>query len=146
MKWIISIFGLLASTQLFAFPCFFTLAKDSCWTNYEVKVVVIDSNTNEPAVTIDLPKGKSWARARYECQPAQSFYYEATYQPVFWQSEIGKKYMSIRYWSMPGSIGPKEVAWNIPICFPSNFSAVPFPPDATGNCSCDWNKIPAPTP
>ncbi|KTC78094.1 hypothetical protein [Legionella brunensis] len=134
----------LFSAQLFAFPCFFTLAKDSCWTNYDVQVVVIDANTNKTVVTVDVPKGKSWARQSFTCSPAQRFFYKATYQPVFWQSEVGKAYMSTRYWSLPATVGPTDTAWNIPVCFPANFAAVPFPPDAQGNCACDWTQVPAP--
>ncbi|KTD25725.1 periplasmic protein [Legionella lansingensis] len=142
----LAILCVMSSAKLFAFPCFFTLAKDSCWANYEVKVIVIDATTNKQILTIDLPKGKSWGRQLFTCEPAQRFYYQATYQPVFWQSEIGKTYKSIRYWSLPASIGPKETAWNIPVCFAANFAAVPLPPDAVGNCDCGWENIPPPPP
>lgn len=139
--------GCLAfSAQLFAFPCFFTLAKDSCWTNYDVTVIVMDANTNKEVVTVEIPKGKSWARQSFTCSPAQRFFYKATYQPVFWQSEIGKVYMSTRYWSMPATIDKGDTAWNIPVCFPADFAAVPLPPDAVGNCQCDFTSIPSPPP
>ncbi|WED43932.1 hypothetical protein [Legionella cardiaca] len=146
IRLLLAIGCVIFSAQTFAFTCYFTLAKDSCWTNYDVKVVVVDANTNKPVVTVEVPKGKSWARQKFTCEPAQRFFYQATYQPVFWQSEVGKNYMSMRYWSLPATIGEGDTAWNIPVCFPANFAAVPLPPDAQGNCQCDWSQIPAPPP
>lgn len=143
IKSFLSLSGLLIAVPVFAFPCFLTVAKDTCWTNYDVQVVAIDAKTNDKIVTVDIPKGKSWGRASFTCSPAQRFFYQAIYKPVFWQSEVGKVYMSMRYWSLPGAIGPGDTAWNIPICFPANFAAVPFPPDAQGNCKCDWTNVPA---
>ncbi|WP_231861894.1 hypothetical protein [Legionella hackeliae] len=142
MKSLFSVSGLLLSTSSFAFPCFLTLVKDTCWTNYDVQVVVIDANTNDKVVTVKAPKGKAWGRESFNCSPAQRFFYQATYQPVFWQSEVGKVYSSTRYWTLPAAVGPGDTAWNIPICFPSNFASVPFPPDAQGNCKCDWSEVP----
>lgn len=136
----------VVSAPSLAFTCFFTLAKDSCWTNYDVTVNVIDASTSKSVVKIAVPKGTAWGRVKFNCTPAQQFLYKATYQPVFWQSEIGKIYSSKRYWSLPGAIGKNETAWNIPVCFPSDFSEIPLPPTATGNCKCDLTKIPAPPP
>ena len=137
-----SLFCALASTQVVAFPCYFTLAKDSCWTNYDVKVVVVDAGTDKPIITVDVPKGKSWTRQTFNCQPGQKLMYQASFQPSFWQSEAGKTYMALRYWSLPAEISPKQSAWEIPVCFPQAFSEVPFPPTATGNCKCDFKVIP----
>jgi hypothetical protein len=137
---------MLITAELYAFQCFLTLAKDSCWSNYDINVTVIDASNNQEVATVNLPKGKAWGRQSFSCQPAQEFFYQATYRPVFWQSEMGKIYKSIRYWSLPGVIGPKDTAWNIPVCYPADFATVPLPPDALGNCSCDWSSIPAPTP
>ncbi|MDI9818330.1 MULTISPECIES: hypothetical protein [unclassified Legionella] len=146
-KLVVSLCSILFSASLFAFPCFFTLVKDNCWTNYDVKVDVIDTSTNKSVITVEVPKGKSWVRQSFSCEPAQKFLYKASYQPVFWQSEVGKTYSSLRYWSLPASIGKGETAWNIPVCFPAAFAEVPFPPDATtGNCECDFSRIPAPPP
>ncbi len=134
---------MFVASQLFAFPCYFTLAKDSCWKNYDVQVVVTDAQTNKTIITVDVPKGQLWARQAFSCQPAQKFIYSATFKPIFWHSEVGKTYMALRYWSLPSSISKDQSAWNIPVCFPADFSAVPFPPDANGNCKCDFTSIPA---
>lgn len=138
----VSICLMIVSAQSFAFPCFFTLVKDSCWTDYDVKVMVMDATTNKQVIAVEVPKGKSWARQSFSCQPAQRFFYKAAFQPSFWQSEAGKSYMSLRYWSLPGAIGD-DTAWNIPVCYPAAFAEVPFPPTATGNCKCDFSTIPA---
>lgn len=132
----------LVSTQVFAFPCYFTLVKDSCWANYDLKVVVMDANLNKPLVTVEVPKGKSWTRQGFTCQPGQKLMYQASYQPTFWKSEQGKTYMALRYWSLPAEISKKDTAWDIPVCFAAAFAEVPFPPDATGNCVCNFSGIP----
>jgi hypothetical protein len=137
-----SFFLLSISSQTFAFQCYLTLVKDSCWTNYEVKVVVLNSLNNEVLTTVMVPKGKSWTRQPFDCEPAMRLMYQASFQPVFWKSEENKTYWAIRYWSLPETIGPKESAWDIPVCYPSAFSAVPFPPDAIGSCKCDLFSIP----
>ena len=146
IKAFLSLFLSCASMPLFAFPCVFTLAKDSCWTNYDVKVNVLDSVSNKILLTIEVPKGQSWARGNFDCHTAQSLMYQATFEPVFWQSEVGKSYNALRYWFLPGSIAQGVTAWEIPVCFPADFSSVPFPPDASGDCKCDFNSIPAVKP
>jgi hypothetical protein len=142
LKYSISFLLIALSSQVFAFQCYLTLVKDSCWTNYDVNVVVLNSENNDTLTTIEVPKGKSWSRQPFACNPGMKLMYRATFLPVFWQSEKGKTYWAIRYWSLPAAIGPKESAWDIPVCFSSAFAAVPFPPDATGNCKCDLFSIP----
>ncbi|MDI1352240.1 MAG: hypothetical protein PSV35_05635 [bacterium] len=131
----------------FSFPsraitCYFTLAKDSCWINYNVSVDVIDSLTETILTTISVPKGKAWTRQTFDCKPAQSLRYVARFTPVFWEKDVGKTYNAIRSWSLPEKINPGDVAWNVSVCYAKDFSLVPFPPDASGNCSCDFDSIP----
>lgn len=145
-KSIISLLLTSITAPVYAFPCFFTLAKDNCWTNYDVTVRVFDSVTNQTLLNIEVPDGQSWARGQFECHTAQSLMYQATFKPIFWQADEGKKYMALRYWFLPGSIGQGVTAWEIPVCFPADFSAVPFPPEAEGSCKCDFTGIPAVKP
>lgn len=130
-------------TQSFAFPCYFTLVKDSCWTNYEVTVQVIDTDTQRQILTATIPKGKSWLRQPFSCQPAQKINYTATFKPVIWEHEADKVYSAKRYWMLPDAIRPDQSAWEVSVCFPAAFSTVPYPPDASGNCVCDFASIPA---
>lgn len=141
-KHIISLVGVFIAANSFAFPCYFTLAKDSCWTDYDVKVIVMDAVKNKELLTVNIPKGKSWVREKFTCQPEQKLFYHASFSPVFWQSEVGKTYMALRYWILPASISKDQSAWVISVCYPQDFSAVPFPPTATGNCKCDFSVIP----
>ena len=143
-----SAFLVLASavSQSFAFQCYITLVKDTCWKNYEVKVNVLDSSNDKVLTTVEVPKDKSWARQPFNCNPAMRLIYSATFKPVFWQSEVGKSYAAIRYWTLPDKISAQESAWDIPVCFSSAFSGVPFPPDALGNCKCNLLDIPPVAP
>jgi hypothetical protein len=134
--------GTLLSAQSLAFTCYFTLAKDSCWINYDVKVTVIDATNNQPLTVVEVPKGQSWVRQPFTCQPGQKLIYQASFEPSFWQSEAGKIYMAIRYWSLPAAAMPGDTAWDIPVCYPTAFAAVPFPPTAAGDCKCDFSNIP----
>ena len=68
--------------------------------------------------------------------------YVARYTPVFWQSDIGKTYDAQHSWSLPDEVNPGDMAWNVSVCFPADFSLVPMPPQATNNCKCDFAGIP----
>jgi hypothetical protein len=143
LRLVVSLCCAIVSLQLFAFNCYFTLVKDSCWTNYSVKVEAIDAEKNKILVSAEVPKGQSWGRQNFTCRPAQKLMFQATFEPSFWQSEKGKVYRAVRYWILPNEEEKGDVAWEVPVCFPTAFASVPFPPDATGNCQCRFDMIPA---
>lgn len=130
------------SSSAFSFHCFLTVMKDSCWTDYNVTVVAMDSDTNKPAATITIPKGQSWGRQEFNCQPKETLNYLATFSPVFWKQDEGKQYSGKRTWSLPEQIQKGMTAWNITVCYPEQFAEVPLPPTAGGNCTCDARNIP----
>lgn len=142
MKGLTLIASMLISAQSFAFQCYFTLAKDSCWTNYNVTVTVTDANTENVVATLNIPKGQSWFRQPFECEPGMKLNYKAVFNPIIWESEAGKEYPADHFWSLPSSIGPKDSAWDISVCYPSAFSEVPLPPTANNSCACDFKAIP----
>ena len=135
--------SLIYCSAIWSFTCYFTLVKDSCWTKYNVSVDVVDDDKSTVLTTVNVPAGTPWIRQKFTCEAKQKLMYKARFTPVFWQSDVGKTYSADRYWFMPGTINPGDTAWNIPVCFPANFSEVPFPPDAKGNCKCDFSTIPA---
>ncbi|KTD30862.1 periplasmic protein [Legionella moravica] len=139
LSWLISF-----SSPLWSFTCYYTLAKDNCWTNYDVSVDVFDATSNTKLFTITVPKGKSWGRTEFVCTAGQRLLYYSRYAPVFWQSEVGKSYPALKSWTLPRTSNPEHVAWTIPVCFTADFSQVPLPPDAKGNCKCDFGSIPEP--
>ena len=133
----------LLSTQLFAFPCTVTLVKDSCWTNFNVNMVVTDVQSGKPITTILVPKGTSWKRGSFECQPSQKIIYSATFDPAIWEGTEGRIYNAQQYWALPESFTSSQKAWEIPVCFPSAFAEVPMPATGSGNCICDFTSVPA---
>lgn len=135
---------ILFTTPGWSFSCFLTLVKDSCWTNYTVSMDVIDAATLKTLFTVTAPSGQSWARQEFTCTPKQVLLYVSRFSPVFWHNDEGKTYPGLRNWTLPSTVNPGERAWTIPVCFPAEFSQVPFPPDAKGNCACDFDSIPAP--
>lgn len=138
-------FSLITCSPAWSFTCFYTLIKDSCWTNYDVSVEVTDAGNLSKLFTVDVPKGKSWTRVKFECSAAQSLLYVAKFSPIFWESDKDKTYPALRNWSLPGTVSPGDLAWTIPVCFPEDFSEVPAPPTGSGTCKCDKESIPAPT-
>jgi len=134
--------AVLFSTKIFAFPCFFTLVKDSCWTDYDVTVTVHDVINEQTILTVTVPKGKSWVREAFTCQPNQKLKYTAIFSPAIWENSEGKVYNAQHYWALPETITAAQKAWDIPVCYPEAFAEVPFPPKASGNCKCDLNSIP----
>lgn len=134
--------GLSLAASAYAFPCFVTLAKDNCWTNYDVKVTVMDAVSNQQMAEITVPAGKTWFRQGFVCQPGQKLMYLASFSPVIWQKDAGKTYHALQYWSLPATISSGETAWNIPVCYARDFAEVPLPPDASGQCQCNFSNIP----
>ncbi|CDZ78726.1 hypothetical protein BN59_03039 [Legionella massiliensis] len=141
-RYSVSLLLVALSSQSFAFQCYITLVKDSCWTNYNVSMAVINSTNNQTITTVEAPKGKQWQRQPFQCEAAMKLMYNASFSPVFWENDKGKSYWALRYWFLPGEVKPNQSAWDIPVCFPSAFSGVPLPPEANGNCKCDFFSIP----
>lgn len=142
LKLLMMLIGLALSLRLQAFPCFLTLVKDSCWTNYNLSVVVTNVNNEKAMFTVSIPEGQSWSRQKFECQPKDGLSFSATFTPVFWESDADKVYPSQHNWSFPEAIAKGDTAWNMTICYPNEFSGVPLPPDAGGNCKCNTDTIP----
>ncbi len=141
-KMLMMLLGLCFSVQVQAFPCFLTLVKDSCWTNYNLMVSVINGNTGKLVTAASVPQGTSWARQPFDCQPAEGLSFTATFTPAFWESDSGKIYAAKHDWFLPKAIVKGDTAWNITMCYPRDFSEVPLPPDAGGNCKCNTDIIP----
>lgn len=141
-KIISGIIGLALSGNLFAFQCYLTVAKDNCWATYDVTVNVIDSSNNNVMGTVIIPQGQSWARQPFTCQPGQTLAFNATFSPTFWNGQEGKVFAGQRYWTLPKAAAATEVAWNIELCYSSQFASVPMPPEATNICHCNLKDIP----
>ncbi|KTD67590.1 periplasmic protein [Legionella santicrucis] len=133
----------ISSSPLWAFTCYYTLVKDNCWTKYNVTVEVIDAATEKVLLTPTVPAGKSWVRETFTCSAAESLMFRARFSPVFWESDKDKTYNSKRFWPMPSAINPGDSAWNVSVCYSSDFAQVPLPPESTGDCKCDFDNIPA---
>ncbi len=141
-KLFLATLALLSTTSCWSFQCYFTLAKDSCWLDYELTVDVNDSRTNARVTQVVIPKGKSWGRQQFECEPDQKFMYVAHFSPVFWQGDEEKTYNATRFWVLPNQINAGDSAWEVSVCYSADFAMVPLPPGATSNCSCDFSSIP----
>ncbi|WP_133130069.1 hypothetical protein [Legionella yabuuchiae] len=144
MNRIIACLGFLGlSAPVWAFPCFITLAKDSCWEDYNVTVTVQSvMNDSKALATIVVPEGSTWGRQQFECQLKEELGFVAEFNPVFWEGDSGKKYQGAHFWFLPEQHTGDETAWNINLCFPKDFSEVPMPPQAGSKCTCDFSKIP----
>ena len=143
LRALILFLGILCSGPIWCFTCYFTLAKDSCWISYNVSVDVLDAQTDRVLTTVEVPAAKAWTRQAFTCDASQKLMYKARFTPAFWKSETGKIYSAQNYWSLPAAINTGDTAWNISVCYPADFSEVPFPPDAKGNCRCDFTVIPS---
>ena len=135
--------SMICSSSLFAFPCVVTFVKSNCWVDYDVTITLIDVANEKTVLTSTLPKQKLWERKEMNCNPRQTFHYTATFTPEIWEGTAGKVYKAIRFWTLPEEIKKNQTAWEIPICFSDAFAEVPLPPKVSGNCGCDFAKIPA---
>ncbi len=145
-KFIALLLGCFMFFQAHAFQCFLTLVKDSCWTNYNVNVVITNASTGKAITDVNVYLGKSWNRVQFECQPGETLSFSASFTPVFWQSDQGKVYPGFHDWTLPLKPAKGETAWNITLCYPEQFSEVPLPPTAGNSCKCNKEDIPPPKP
>ena len=135
--------GALVASPLWAITCYYTLAKDNCWLKYNVTVKVMDTLTSKVLTTVTVPAGQAWTRVTFPCETTgQKLMYSAQFTPSIWDSEKGKEYAAKNYWSLPDTVNPGDIAWNVSVCFPADFSEIPLPPEATGSCKCDFSSIP----
>ncbi|MBN9231523.1 MAG: hypothetical protein BGO90_09395 [Legionella sp. 40-6] len=131
------------SSPLWAITCYYTLAKDNCWLRYNVSVEVMDAISAQTLTTVTVPAGESWTRVTFPCKTnGQKLMYRARFTPSIWESEKGKIYSAKNFWSLPSAVNPGDSAWNVSVCFSSDFSEVPLPPEAVNTCKCDFSKIP----
>lgn len=142
-KTLITALALAAVNPLWAITCYYTLAKDNCWTKYEVSVEVMDAKTSKILTQISIPAGQSWARETFPCETnGQKLMYHAKFTPPIWETDKDKVYAAKNYWSLPDKVNEGDSAWNVPVCFPADFSEVPMPPSSNGRCQCDFSSIP----
>jgi hypothetical protein len=142
-KYLGTMTGLLLANYAFAFPCFITLAKDSCWDGKEVTMNVWETSSNKKVVTVKLGAKEWWSREIFECKPHEILRFDAQFSPVFWQDDQGKVYPGHSYWTLPTEAKPDEKAWSLQVCFAKDFIQVPLPPEAKGNCTCNFEQIPS---
>ena len=132
--------GLVSQAQ--AFPCYITMVKDSCWTDYDVSVNVMDVMSEKPITTILVPSGKSWERYEFSCEEKLTVQLKATFSPIIWETDQEKSYLSKNFLSFPDEIKQGQTAWNMTVCYPSQFAGVPTPPDVSAGCICDTKSTP----
>ncbi|WP_367607186.1 hypothetical protein [Legionella sp. W05-934-2] len=121
--------------------CYLNIVKDSCWNDFNVNVVAIDTSNRSQVAQATIAKGSKWTRVSFKCNPGQTLLYNATFTPAFWEADKDKVYHATQYWSLPNQLNPGDVAWELTICFPSSFSGVPFPPTAGSDCACQYDQI-----
>ena len=140
--WLVFFGALFISLKLNAFSCVMTIAKDNCWSNYDVTITVLDLDTHKNITSIVIPKGKTWTKQQFTCQPHQKLMYYATFLPIIWKDDAGKTYRGHSFWALPHSINPGETAWQLNVCYARDFAETPLPVDSRGNCRCDFSQIP----
>lgn len=145
-KLFMALAGVSLLAQAHALPCYITVAKDNCWTKYNVKIDVVDVTNQNVLASMSMPQGTSWARQEIVCQPEQTVMLKATFLPVIWEADAGRVYSGARYWSFPRQVENADAdasVMSMSICFSGDFEEVSFPPDSSGHCSCDLKSIPA---
>lgn len=127
-----------------AFTCYLTLAKDNCWARYNITVEVLDVATSKTLATISVPDNQTWIRQSFACQPSQTLQYKAQFQynPNFFEQEKNRIYTAKNLLELPSAVQPQEKAWNLSLCYSTDFAETPPPPEAISTCQCDFSKIP----
>jgi hypothetical protein len=141
-RWIAGLLMLVLVANCHAVSCYFTVAKEDCWKDYDVKISIWDNKIEKQLVILHLPKGELWKRVRFECHPKQSFRYTASYSPEIWKGQANKVYHGKKTMALPLEVKPGEAAWHLRLCYSDAFNGVTLPPGASKACQCDWSKIP----
>ena len=139
---LIALSTIFLTAELYAFPCYLTLVKDTCWQNYTITFHAIDVSNEKQVLSLVIPAGESWVRSQFECDAQQLFRFTAQYEPAFWKQDEGRIFSSKRYWALPESVEGKTLAWNVKVCYPADCAEVSMPPTATDHCQCDWSHVP----
>ena len=140
---VVFIATLLLTGKALAFDCYFTVAKDNCWSNYQITASVSDAQSHQTLTSLTVPQGQSYGRQLFNCQPGQTLMFTASFSPAIWEGENNKQYNGEQFWVLPAKINAKQSAWEVPVCFSKDFADVPYPQGATSNCACDFKSIPA---
>lgn len=141
-KMIVVLLSLIVASPTWSFNCYLTVAKGSCWKNYNVTIEAIDSINSKSLIKMTVPQGKDWERQPFTCEPAQRLTYQASFTPTIWEQDKGKIYKPFKFMFLPKEVKPGEKAWVVSVCFPANFAETPLPPDAGAKCACDFESIP----
>ena len=122
----------------FAFTCYLTVMKSPCWKDFNINIHAKDQANNKQLVKAQaLDKNKFWNRVKFDCNPKQALIFYAKFNPTIWEDAKDKSYFGKHMWYLPYAVDPEISAWNIPICYPVDFTDVPIPPSGNGNCNCD---------
>ena len=125
-----------------AFTCYATFVKSTCWQAYTVTLTLMDAMQNKPITTLSIPSNTSWVRGEFECTPLQTLQLQATFNPTIWENDVNKIYYGTKFKILPATMSKNTGAWDIPICFDNDFAEVPLPPSATSLCQCNMKSIP----
>jgi hypothetical protein len=129
-------------TLAHAVPCVFTVIKSDCWGDYKVQVTLSDRNANVPLHTFDLQKNDYFQRIQMDCRPSQVIAAQAQFSPPIFNGDTGKMYNANVFWMIPVVTTEPGAGWSYNICFSKDFANVPFPLGVTGNCDCDFSRVP----
>tara|TARA_B110000879_G_C11009438_1_gene446420 strand:- start:313 stop:735 length:423 start_codon:yes stop_codon:yes gene_type:complete len=126
--------------------------KSDCWNKHRVKFKIVDNLSEKTIIdNIHLDNDKLWVRKEFVCKAAQGLVPKVTYSPYVWESEKDTEFATKRVWFLPVNINKDIEAWNVPICFPSDFATVPILPTVNRECDCNNTKalvtpLPKPKP
>lgn len=141
-KPLLGITSLVIVTNAFAFDCYITVLKDSCWVkDYEVRVLLTDVKMNRNITEVVIPKGQSWGRSPFVCDARQQLAYSAIFSPTIWEGQENDIYKGLRFWILPDEAAKNETAWNLQVRFPKMFAGVPSPKGALHNCRYDETSV-----
>src|SRR3990167_581840 len=133
------IFGSITITQVNAATCYVDVVKDTCWTNYNLALTVINTESGSAIASITVTQGIPWVRVKFPCTHNQTLGFQARYSPVIWQGTENQVYSGQNYWQLSSSTTDAQYT---ALCFGRDFSEVTFPVTGDGKCQCNMQNIP----
>ena len=105
-----------------------------------------DLHTGKLLVSNTVAKGKEWGRKEFTCTEGQKINYTSGFTPHDWSAEKDKHYPGKMIWTLPATLPSDDTAWSLTLCFPEQFSGVPFPSTNKTTCGCNTQNVPAVKP
>ncbi len=117
--------------------CYLEFVKADCWNNYKVELNLIDALTLKEQQHFNVSMNTQSMKVPFTCSANQQIAFQASFSPTIWENQIDTWYQGSKIYNVPSNIDEDQNIWTVNVCFSTDFTGVPLPPDSSrGSCLC----------